>query len=66
MSSVSVKHEARQRRAVRTRKGIAKAQSGRPRLSVFRSEKQIYAQVIDDARGVSLAAASWVESDLTA
>lgn len=36
----------------------------RPRLSVFRSGKQIYAQVIDDLKGVTLAAASTLEGDL--
>jgi len=37
---------------------------GRPRLSVFRSSKQIYAQVIDDARGHTIAAASSLEKTL--
>jgi large subunit ribosomal protein L18 len=36
---------------------------GRPRLSVFRSSKHIYAQVIDDAKGVTVAAASSMEKD---
>jgi large subunit ribosomal protein L18 len=35
--------------------------SGRPRLSVFRSAKNIYAQLIDDSKGVTLAAASTLE-----
>ena len=35
----------------------------RPRLNVFRSEKHIYAQVIDDANGVTLCSASSVEKD---
>ena len=35
----------------------------RPRLSVFRSNKQIYAQVIDDVKGVTLAAASSQDAD---
>ena len=38
--------------------------NGRPRLSVFRSSKQIYAQVIDDAHGVTLAAASTLDASL--
>jgi large subunit ribosomal protein L18 len=38
----------------------------RPRLSVFRSSKYIYAQVIDDAAGRTLAAANSREADLTA
>jgi large subunit ribosomal protein L18 len=48
---------AAERRSMRTRSAI-KAVSARPRLSVFRSAKHIYAQIIDDARGVTLAAAS--------
>ncbi len=36
----------------------------RPRLSVFRSEKHIYAQVIDDVKGITLASASSVAKDL--
>ena len=39
----------------------SKLANGRPRLSVFRSSKNIYAQVIDDERGVTLAAASSLE-----
>ena len=46
------------------RRAIKKAANGRPRLSVFRSSKQIYAQVIDDVRGVTVAAASTIEKDL--
>ena len=50
-----------QRRAERVRLRLKKMGSGRPRLSVFRSAKNIYAQVIDDARGVTLAHASTLE-----
>jgi large subunit ribosomal protein L18 len=46
-----------ERRSYRTRNKI-KAVSERPRLSVFRSSKHIYAQVIDDVKGVTLAAVS--------
>ena len=42
---------AEDRRKARVRRAIRKAANGRPRLSVFRSSKQIYAQVIDDERG---------------
>jgi large subunit ribosomal protein L18 len=49
------------RRAQRNRTRLRKMASGRPRLSVFRSAKNIYAQVIDDERGVTLAAASSLE-----
>ena len=49
------------RRAERTRTRLRKLANGRPRLSVFRSSKNIYAQIIDDERGVTLAAASSLE-----
>jgi large subunit ribosomal protein L18 len=52
------------RRKARVRRAIRKVANGRPRLSVFRSSKQIYAQVIDDAEGRTLAAASTLEKDL--
>jgi large subunit ribosomal protein L18 len=47
-----------ERRAARVRRAVRKAARGRLRLSVFRSSKHIYAQVIDDAGGRTLAAAS--------
>ena len=50
-----------ERRAARVRLRLKKLGGGRPRLSVFRSAKNIYAQVIDDARGVTLAHASTLE-----
>ena len=52
------------RRARRVRRSLAKGAGGRPRLTVFRSSKHIYAQVIDDAKGHTLAAASSLEKDL--
>jgi large subunit ribosomal protein L18 len=55
--------EATLRRAQRVRTRLKKFSGGRPRLSVFRSSKNIYAQVIDDAQGVTLAAASTLEGD---
>jgi large subunit ribosomal protein L18 len=55
---------AEDRRKARVRRAIRKAANGRPRLSVFRSSKQIYAQVIDDERGATLAAASSLEKDM--
>ena len=51
------------RRARRVRTHLKKVANGRPRLSVFRSAKNIYAQVIDDERGVTLAAASSLEGE---
>jgi len=53
-----------ERRKARVRAEIRAAAYGRPRLSVFRSSKQIYAQIIDDAKGVTVVAASTVEKDL--
>ena len=52
----------RRRRRVRTR--LARKAVGRLRLSVHRSNKNIYAQVIDDAKGVTLAAASSLDKIL--
>jgi len=53
------------RRKASVRRCIRKvAASGRPRLSVFRSSKHIYAQIIDDLKGHTLAAASSNEKDL--
>ena len=49
------------RRAQRNRTRLKKLSNGRPRLSVFRSDKNIYAQVIDDASGVTVASASSLE-----
>jgi large subunit ribosomal protein L18 len=49
------------RRAQRNRTRLRKLANGRPRLSVFRSAKNIYAQIIDDERGVTVAAASSLE-----
>ncbi|MEM7679450.1 MAG: 50S ribosomal protein L18 [Pseudomonadota bacterium] len=60
-----------QRRSYRTRNKIRRVniernavREVRPRLSVFRSSKQIYAQVIDDIKGVTLAAASTLDADV--
>jgi large subunit ribosomal protein L18 len=52
------------RRKARIRRTVIARSYGRPRLSVFRSSKQIYAQVIDDEKGVTLAAASSLEKTL--
>jgi large subunit ribosomal protein L18 len=51
-------------RKVRVRKTLAKRLNGRPRLSIFRSGENIYAQVIDDTKGLTLASASTLEKDL--
>lgn len=55
--------EKMRRRAQRTRARLRKMGNGRPRLSVFRSSKNIYAQIIDDANGVTLVSASTLEKD---
>ena len=52
------------RRQRRTRHALRQASGGRPRLSVFRSGKHIYAQVIDDLKGTTLAAASSLDEGL--
>jgi large subunit ribosomal protein L18 len=54
------------RRTARVRRAVKRAASGRARLSVFRSSKHIYAQVIDDAKGETLASASSIEKDMRA
>ena len=54
-----VQHEIRRKQ--RVRRSIRARAYGRPRLSVFRSSKQIYAQIIDDEQGVTVVAASSME-----
>ena len=49
------------RRRATVRRKVKLAASGRPRLSVFRSSKHIYAQLIDDVKGATLASASSIE-----
>lgn len=57
---------SKQRRTWRVRKAVKKPAevNNRPRLSVHRSGQHIYAQVIDDTKGVTLAAASTAEADI--
>jgi len=52
------------RRTRRVRHSLKRAANGRARLSVFRSSKHIYAQVIDDSSGKTVAAASSLDKDL--
>ena len=52
-----------QRRVMRVRRSLKKVANGRPRLSVHRSGQNIYAQVIDDTAGHTLASASTLEAD---
>jgi large subunit ribosomal protein L18 len=56
--------ELQQRRVKRTRYQIAQKSHGRVRLSVHRSGKHISAQIIDDSKGKTLAAASSLEKDM--
>src|SRR5262252_4655177 len=59
-----IKKSSRGRRRDRVRFQIRIKSAGRPRLSVFRSSLHIYAQVIDDSRGVTLATASSLDKQL--
>jgi large subunit ribosomal protein L18 len=57
--------KTRDRRINRVRRSVRAAAHGRLRLSIFRSSKHIYAQVIDDAAGKTLAAASSRDKDVS-
>jgi large subunit ribosomal protein L18 len=57
------RNTVRQRRHTRIRRGVG-GTAARPRLSVFRSVKQIYAQLIDDEGGRTLAAASTLDAEV--
>jgi large subunit ribosomal protein L18 len=59
------KKAGREKRHLRVRRKVS-GTAERPRLSVFKSEKNIYAQVIDDINGVTLVAASSLDKDFTA
>jgi large subunit ribosomal protein L18 len=63
VSKKRVKGRALRHRRVRAR---VSGTEGRPRLNVFRSLSNIYAQVIDDQRGVTLASASTLDAELKA
>ena len=52
------------RRQAKVRRNVRRAAGLRARLSVFRSSKHIYAQVIDDAKGETVASASSLEKDM--
>ncbi|RZJ23584.1 MAG: 50S ribosomal protein L18 [Brevundimonas sp.] len=58
--ALSLQQKAK-RRSERTRRHLKAVANGRLRLSVFRSDKNISAQIIDDAKGVTVAAASSLE-----
>jgi len=60
MSNISVF----ERRSQRNRAQLKKRNSGRPRLSVHRTNQHIYAQIIDDVKGATVVAASTLDKDL--
>jgi large subunit ribosomal protein L18 len=53
-----------QKRRARVRRALRKVASERPRLSVYRSSKHIYAQLIDDTKGMTVASASSIDREL--
>jgi large subunit ribosomal protein L18 len=61
--TVVTKHKARLKRRRRVRAKVV-GTAERPRISVFRSNRGIQAQLVDDLAGHTLAAVSWTESDL--
>ena len=63
MGSMNIRQQARLKRQKRIRKKI-RGTAERPRLSVFRSARHTYAQIIDDAQGRTLLAASTLDSQL--
>jgi large subunit ribosomal protein L18 len=63
---MSARQDLRDRRRERLRFQLRHKAGGRPRLSVFRSGKHIYAQVIDDGQGRTVAAASSLDKGLRA
>jgi large subunit ribosomal protein L18 len=63
MITKSDRNKARLKRHLRVRKKI-EGTTARPRLNIFRSEKHMYAQIIDDTNGVTLVAASTQDKEL--
>lgn len=63
MANTKVQRRSKIRRGIR---GKIEGNTARPRLSVFRSNKDIYAQIIDDSRGMTICAASSRDKDITA
>ncbi|MDQ0300883.1 large subunit ribosomal protein L18 [Salibacterium salarium] len=63
MTTNSEKYATRKKRHASIRQKI-KGTSERPRLNVFRSSKHIYAQLIDDVKGITITSASTLENDI--
>ena len=61
--TVATSRQRRQRRRYRVRAKIS-GTAERPRLSVYRSNKGVFAQLIDDVEGKTIASANWTEADL--
>ena len=61
---MSTPREMFEKRRGRIRSALKKAANGKMRLSVFRSGKHIYAQVIDDAKGVTVVSASTLDKEV--
>jgi large subunit ribosomal protein L18 len=61
--TVLTKRQQRLRRRRRVRARVV-GSAERPRLSVYRSNRGIFAQLVDDSRGVTLAAVNWIEPEL--
>lgn len=64
MSTPSKLFEKNEKRKNRVRSALKKAANGKMRLSVFRSGKHIYAQIIDDAKGMTVVSASTLDKDI--
>lgn len=63
MAKTSIKTQARQKRVQRIRKKIS-GTAERPRLRVFKSSRHIYAQLIDDAKGITLCSSSTMMAEV--
>jgi large subunit ribosomal protein L18 len=61
--AITTKPQQRLRRRKRVRRKIS-GTAARPRLSVFRSNRGVFAQLIDDRSGKTVAAVNWIEDDL--
>src|SRR3954449_8055748 len=62
MSVLTNRHRRLKRR--RPGRGRGKGTAARPRLSVYRSNKGVFAQLVDDTKGHTLAAVNWIEPEL--